>query len=175
MIMWPMSEAETSEIIMEHLGDTLVTQGKHEFNLLINTTQVDEELRDLQRITKNWYVTCNRLTTFLVKLQCIPIYEKQEAARKKLQETQNYIKSFFAKHRSKRSWSFWNDMDTEDRIRIDKDLDKLRHNEENLKATLDHQTAALDEMYKLVNKSVLSVDEEALTLIRNPVCKNTKI
>lgn len=164
--MWRTYHASTTEIIMEHLGDTLVTQGNYEFNININTKEIDEHLEDLRQVTKNWYTMCVKLELDLRKLHCVPIYEKQKKLRSELMDTQKYIKLFFGTTRSKRSWSFWNDMDADDRIRVDKDLDKLRYNEESIKDTAKHQTAAIDEMYRLMNKSVLTIDEEAIQLTK---------
>lgn len=119
---------------------------------------------------------CNNLQEHLKKLQCEPIFKKQTIIRNGFINTQTYIKSFFTSKRGKRavliskrikrSWKFWDDMDGEDRARIDKDMDTLRKNEEKLKDSLSHQTSALNEMYDLVTKSVLSVDNETLELVK---------
>uniref|UniRef100_A0A2M4CXJ7 Putative arac family transcriptional regulator n=1 Tax=Anopheles darlingi TaxID=43151 RepID=A0A2M4CXJ7_ANODA len=50
-------------------------------------------------------------------------------------------------------------MDTDDRRRIDENMDVLRKNEESLKSSFSHQTHVIETMYKEITKATVQVEE----------------
>ncbi|XP_055548464.1 uncharacterized protein LOC129732030 isoform X3 [Wyeomyia smithii] len=58
-------------------------------------------------------------------------------------------------------------MDSDDRVRIDTNIDRLRKNEESLRTSITHQTGTLDAMYKFVDSSMYHVDDKIKKIMNN--------
>ncbi|XP_055541154.1 uncharacterized protein LOC129727380 [Wyeomyia smithii] len=121
---------------------------------------LEEGGKALLKSKADYNYTCVLLQKIIKNTHCNVMLNDLEMAFNKSMDMNKFIKEFFPSRRTRGFITAIGGMDSDDRIRVDINLDKLRRNEESLVLSLDHQTATIDAMYKFVDSSMLHIDDK---------------
>lgn len=125
---------------MEEIGNPMIRKGSY-------TLEVRMPLKDLSlgewvigSTIEKFNFTCELLKKRISNAQCSLMTEDLNLAWMKRKTMNNFIKEFFPNTKTRGFINPIGGMDSDDRLRIDGNVDKLRKNEEQLRNTINHQT-----------------------------------
>lgn len=154
-------------LYIEQLDHSRIIQGYYTLQVPIDISILNKELLYLEDAINKFNDTCFQIREFTTDLKCSHIIDNQKVTINRLVTTLNFIKSFFNKKMTKRSWAFWNDMDSNDRNRINWNFNTIRKNEEAIKNSIEHQSAVLNQMYDFMNSSVIEINDKTKWILKN--------
>lgn len=154
-------------LILERLEDTLLQRGVYHFQLAIKPDDLTSACQVLQEQVGKFSSACSDLIKILPSANCKVFNKRLEEIEKNIIERNEFIETFF-NPRSKRGFlKSIGAMDSDDRERLDSNMDTLRRNEENLKMELGHQIEVVNSMYDFLNNSALQMNSRLLTFYSN--------
>lgn len=149
---------------MERIEDTLIQEGSYTLEVRFPIGQLEIGNIALEMAIRNFNNTCNSLLKRIPHSKCKILNNDLEMSIQKRKSIWELIKSFFPNRKTRGFITAVGGMDSDDRTRIDSNLDKLRKNEETLRNSLKHQTNTMDAMYKFVDVSVKHLDDRLKTI-----------
>lgn len=148
-----------SNLLLEKLDDPLVWKGSYILEVKLSVTELLRISETLDSAVQNYNETCRLLTKKIPKTQCNLMIQDLEYTVKRGEEMEQFIRGFFPSRKTRGFLTWIGAMDSDDRARVDKNVDTLRKNEESLKNSINHQTSTVDAMYKFIDNSMLRIDD----------------
>lgn len=121
----------------------------------------------IENTLSNYETACGLLKRLVITSHCTLLADDLKVALNNSRGINEFVKGFFPSRKSRGFITAIGGMDSDDRVRIDTNLDKLRKNEESIKLNLDHQTATIDAMYKFVDGSMVHLDGKLKGILEN--------
>lgn len=151
--------AETkSSLLLEKLDDPLIWKGSYTLEVKLSLSELLKSSEVLESTVKNYDETCQMLTKRIPETQCNITIQDLKYTVKRGKGIEQFIRGFFPNRKTRGFLTWIGAMDSDDRTRVDKNVDILRKNEENLKDSINHQTNTVDAMYKFIDSSMLQID-----------------
>lgn len=150
-------------LILKKIDDTLIQKGVYHFQLAIRPEGLASASLILQEGVSKFGIACTELVKILPSSNCKIFKSSLIEIQQIMEERNKFIETFF-KPRPKRGFlKAIGAMDSEDRERLDINMDKLRKNEEYLKQELGHQVEVVNSMYDFLNHSALQMNNRLST------------
>ncbi|XP_055548578.1 uncharacterized protein LOC129732089 isoform X2 [Wyeomyia smithii] len=153
------------EVEINRLPNTLIVRGKYTIEITLSLNTINKEESFLKDAEQKFRTTCKELEEKITSIKYMRATQHLRGTLEEIYNKGNFIKTYFNIRERKRSiWSALGAMDSNDRIRLDYDMDQLSGNEEKLKNDLIHQANVLQSTYNLVNTSVLNMDTHLMAM-----------
>lgn len=136
----------------------MIWKGSYTLEVKISMNQFLNSGKTLEKTVENYNQTCEMLTKKIPTTQCKLVLQDLQMIVTRGREMENFIKEFFPSRKTRGFLTWIGAMDSDDRIRVDKNVDVLRKNEETLKDTINHQTTTVDAMYKFIDNSMVQIE-----------------
>ncbi|XP_058820915.1 uncharacterized protein LOC131683118 isoform X1 [Topomyia yanbarensis] len=146
-------------LILERLNDVLLAQGVYDFKVTLTYKSLVEDQAELESALNAFNETCTALIERNPNLKCGVITSVWSKDTSDIANINTYIRYFFKTRTPRGFWSAIGAMDSDDRTRIDENMDKLRRNEERFNKNTEHQASAIEKIYNFVSNSTITMDK----------------
>lgn len=160
-------ENAQSKLLLEKLENPLVRKGSYTLEVKISMKEFLNNGESLEKTIQYYNKTCQLLTEKIPSTHCNLMLQDLVIITEKGKEMENFIKGFFPTRKTRGFLTWIGAMDSDDRTRVDKNVDALRRNEESLKNSVNHQTNTMDAMYKFMDNSMLQIDNRMKQITDN--------
>lgn len=165
--MFIMTVTVQSNLILEKLDDPLIWKGSYTLEVKFSMKELFRGRVALESTINSYTHICQLITKNIQATECNRMLHDLKFVISKTKETEEFIKEFFPTRRPRGFLTWIGAMDSDDRTRVDTNLDTLRQNEESLKDSIKHQTNTVDAMYKFIDSSMIQVDTKMKQLSDN--------
>ncbi|XP_058816977.1 uncharacterized protein LOC131680276 [Topomyia yanbarensis] len=146
-------------LILERLNDVLLAQGVYDFKVTLTYKSLVEDQAELESALNAFNETCTALIERIPNLKCGVITSVWSKDTSDIANINTYIRYFFKTRTPRGFWSAIGAMDSDDRTRIDENMDKLRRNEERFNKNTEHQASAIEKIYNFVSNSTITMNK----------------
>ncbi|XP_058456980.1 uncharacterized protein LOC131434329 [Malaya genurostris] len=153
-------------LVLQKLGIARTISGSYDVRVSVNLeellTIMDRTRQGVQSLVED----CKAAPRTIDPNRCRDLIKMLEEDSKEIYDLGEMIRRSPRGRKRRSVWNAIGLMDSEDRRRMDMDIDRLRGNEEKIKELTYQQTAAVDSIYNLVNESVHQIDLKAIETYR---------
>ena len=147
-------------ISVRRLLDVMVTRGSHAIAIKMELVSLVQEQGTVKGVWKRLQYLCQELKHLDGGAICTHAVQRMYEEAQTLEREIVTLKEERGPTRSKRGlWSALGAMDSQDRSRLDYDLDVLRGNEDDLEKAMKRQAAVAKTTYDLVKESVKTMED----------------
>lgn len=123
-----------------------MTRGSARFRVEFDWNKLTQEIESLAKVTNLFNDTCQLVSSDV----CNGLINNLQNEYLIIKEQQLMQQGLFPRRITRSLWSYLGAMDSEDRARIDSNLDRVRSNEENLKRRLESEVGVVTALYDTV-------------------------